>query len=125
MPKGGTLLSEKSDEIGYENLRLGGVARKLVNDLKSIGFEPDMRETVLGHLQRGGIPIAYDRILATQFGVKAFEMVLEGKFGMMAAYRHPNIIAVPFKDAIDNPKFVDPDCDLVKTAKGIGISFGD
>lgn len=125
MPKGGTLLSEKSSEIGYENLRLGGVAHKLVNDLKSIGFEADMRETVLGHLQRGGIPTAYDRILATQFGVKAFEMVLEGKFGEMAAYRHPDIISVPFKDAIDNPKYVDPNCDLVTTAKGVGIDFGD
>lgn len=125
MPKGGSLLSEKSDEVGYENVRLGGVARKLVNDLKDLGFEPDMRETVLGHLQRGGSPIAFDRILATQFGVKAFEMVLEGKFGEMAAYRHPDVISVPFKDAIDNPKIVDPDCDLVKTAKGVGISFGD
>jgi 6-phosphofructokinase 1 len=125
MPKGGTLLSEKSDEVGYENVRLGGVARKLVNDLKAIGFEPDMRETVLGHLQRGGSPIAYDRILATQFGVKAFEMVLEGKFGEMAAYRHSDIVSVPFAAAIDKIKLVDPDCDLVKTAKGVGISFGD
>jgi len=125
MPKGGTLLSEKSDEVGYENVRLGGVARKLVNDLKAIGFEADMRETVLGHLQRGGIPIAYDRILATQFGVKAFEMVLEQKYGEMVAYRHPNIISVPFHEAIDKPNFVDPNCDLVKTAKGVGISFGD
>ena len=124
-PKGGTLLAEKSDEVGYENVRLGGVARKLVNDLKAIGFEADMRETVLGHLQRGGIPIAYDRILATQFGVKAFEMVLEGKFGEMVAYRHPNIISVPFHEAIDSPNFVDPNCDLVKTAKGVGIGFGD
>jgi len=57
--------------------------------------------------------------------VKAFEMVLEGKFGEMVAYRHPDIISVPFKDAIDNPKLVDPNCDLVKTAKGVGIGFGD
>lgn len=125
MPKGGTLLSEISDEIGYENVRLGGVARKLVNDLKALGFEPDMRETVLGHLQRGGIPIAYDRILATQFGVKAFEMVLKCKYGEMVAYRHPDIISVPFAAAIDNSKLVDPNCDLVKTAKGVGIGFGD
>jgi 6-phosphofructokinase 1 len=61
----------------------------LVHDLKSIGFEADMRETVLGHLQRGGTPTAYDRILATQFGVKAFEMVLNEQYGEMVAYRHP------------------------------------
>lgn len=125
VPKGGTLLSEKSDEVGYENLRLGGIAHKLVHDLKQIGFEADMRETVLGHLQRGGSPIAYDRILATQFGVKAFEMVLEGKFGEMVAYRHPHIISVPFHEAIDNPNFVNPEGDMVKTAKGVGIDFGD
>lgn len=125
MPKGGTLLSEKSDEVGYENVRLGGVARKLVNDLKTLGFEPDMRETVLGHLQRGGIPVAYDRILATQFGVKAFEMVLDRTYGEMVAYSNTNIISVPFRDAIDKIKLVDPNCDLVKTARGVGVSFGD
>lgn len=125
VPKGGTLFSEESDEVGYENLRLGGVSHKLVHDLKAIGFEADMRETVLGHLQRGGSPIAYDRILATQFGVKAFEMVLEKKYGEMVAYRHPNIISVPFHEAIGNPKFVSPDGDMVRTAKGVGIDFGD
>ncbi len=122
---GGILTSEQSDEVGYNNLRLGGVAHKLLHDLKNAGFEADMRETVLGHLQRGGSPMAYDRILATQFGVKAFEMVLEGKFGEMVAYRHPDIISVPLIDAINKPNFVDPSSDLLKTARGIGISFGD
>jgi 6-phosphofructokinase 1 len=125
MPKGGSLTGEESDEVGYQHVRLGGVAHKLTDDLKRAGFEADMRETVLGHLQRGGIPIAYDRILATEFGVKAFEMVLEGKFGEMVAYRHPDIISVPLSEAVGKPKLVDPDCDLVRTAKGIGISFGD
>lgn len=124
-PKGGEVTSEKSEEIGYENLRLGGVAHKLVHDLKAIGFESDMRETVLGHLQRGGVPVAYDRVLATQFGVKAFEMVLEGRFGEMVSYRHPNIISVPLVEAVMQPNLVDPDYYLVKTARGIGISFGE
>jgi 6-phosphofructokinase 1 len=125
VPKGGSLTSEVSSEIGYEMARMGGVAHKLTHDLKTVGFEADMRETVLGHLQRGGIPVAYDRILATQFGVKAFEMVLAEKYGEMVAYRHPNIISVPLIEAINCPNFVDPQCDLVNTAKGIGISFGD
>jgi 6-phosphofructokinase 1 len=93
--------------------------------LKQAGFEADMRETVLGHLQRGGIPNAYDRILAAQFGVKSFEMVLEGRFGEMVAYRHPDIISVPLSDAIGKPNYVEPTCDLVRTARGLGISFGD
>lgn len=124
-PKGGDITSAKSEEVGYENLRLGGVAHKLVHDLKAIGFESDMRETVLGHLQRGGVPVAYDRVLATQFGVKAFEMVLEGRFGEMVAYRHPNIISVPLVEAVMQPNLVDSNCYLINTARGIGISFGD
>ena len=124
-PVGGDITSEKSDEVGYANLRMGGVASKLMKDLKMAGFEADMRETVLGHLQRGGIPNAYDRVLATQFGVKAFEMVLEENFGTMVAYRHPDIISVPLIEAINRPNFVEPTCSLVVTAKGVGISFGD
>lgn len=125
MPKGGQVVGVKSKEAGYENIRLGGIAHKLSYDLKEAGFEADMRETVLGHLQRGGIPVAYDRILASQFGVMAFEMVLKGEFGKMVAYRHPDIISVPLTEALDRPNFVNPDCDLVRTARGLGISFGD
>jgi len=125
MPVGGEMVAEKSTEVGYENLRLGGVASKLIHDLKRVGLETDMRETVLGHLQRGGTPIAYDRVLATQFGAKAFEMVLQKEFGKMVAYRHPNIVSVPFTEAISHYNFVDPSSDLVTTARGIGICMGD
>ncbi len=124
-PVDGQVVSSNSKEVGYENIRLGGIAHKLAHDLKQAGFEADMRETVLGHLQRGGIPVAYDRVLASQFGVKAFEMVLAGQFGKMVAYRHPDIIAVPLSEAVDQPNFVSPNSDLVRTARGLGISFGD
>lgn len=124
-PIGGDVSGEKSNEVGYENLRLMGAARRVMNEIKNAGFEADMRETVLGHLQRGGIPNAYDRILATEFGVKAFEMVLEKQYGQMVAYRHPDIVAVPLKEVIGSEKLVDPECSLLKTARGIGISFGD
>ncbi len=124
-PIGGEVAGVKSDEVGYENLRLMGAAARLMKELKASGFEADMRETVLGHLQRGGIPNAYDRILATEFGAKAFEMVLEKDFGKMVAYRHPDIVAVPLKEVIGGEKLVTPDHPLVKAARGIGISFGD
>jgi phosphofructokinase-like protein len=124
-PIGGDLSGENSKEAGYENFRLGGVASRLMHEIKSLGFEADMRETVLGHLQRGGIPIAYDRILATEFGVKAFEMVLEKRFGEMVAYRHPNIVSVPLTEAVGQEKLVQKDSALLKTARGVGISFGD
>ncbi len=122
--KDGELSVEENTEVGYENLRLGGVGRNLIKQLKAAGFEPDMRETVLGHLQRGGIPIAYDRVLSAQFGVKAFEMAMAGDFGKMVAYRHPKFISVPLVEAIAEPNFVTLDNALVKTASGLGISLG-
>ncbi len=125
MPKDGTKTFSESDEIGYKHVRLGGAALRVLNELKEAGCEADMRETVLGHLQRGGVPVAYDRVLATQFGVKAFEMVLEKQYGEMVAYRHPDIISVPFLEAINFEKVVTNDSDLVKTARGVGICFGD
>lgn len=123
-PKGGEVSGRPSDEPGYENFMLGGVARSLIGQLKAAGFQNTMRETVLGHLQRGGVPIAYDRVLSAQFGVKAFEMVLNGDFGKMVAYRHPNFVAVPLKEAIAKPNLVTKNNALVKTAKGLGISLG-
>jgi ATP-dependent phosphofructokinase / diphosphate-dependent phosphofructokinase len=124
-PIGGEAQYQESNEVGYKNVRLGGVAAKLIHELKEAGLETDLRETVLGHLQRGGTPIAYDRVLATQFGYKAFEMVIKQEFGKMVAYRHPNIVAVPFEEAIAHYNYVDPQSDLVKTARGIGICMGD
>ncbi len=115
----------ESSEVGYKNKKLGGIANQLINELKASGVEQDMRETVLGHLQRGGTPLAYDRILATQFGVKAFEMVLEKKFGQMVAYRHPDIVSVPLSEVANKYNYVNPDSDLVKTARGVGICLGD
>ena len=124
-PLNGTVSSKKSDEVGYANVLLGGISSILAQELKKSGFEGDIRQTILGHLQRGGMPIAYDRILAAQYGVKAFEMVLEKRFGQMVAYRHPDIIAVPLSEAVNRPNLVDPQCNMIKTARGLGISFGD
>ena len=125
MPIDGEALAEQSVEVGNPNLKLSGAADRLLCELKQAGVEADIRTTVLGHLQRGGIPMAYDRILATQFGVKAFEMVLEGKFGHMVASRHPDIVAVPLLDAIGKQNLVNPTSNMIQTAKGVGICFGD
>lgn len=122
---GGDFALQGESELGYHNLRLGGSASRLMQELKAVGCPYDMRETVLGHLQRGGIPIAYDRVLATQFGVKAMELVLEGKFGEMVSYQHPYITSIPLTEAIKRYNYVDNDTALMKTARGVGISFGD
>lgn len=122
---GGELTGQESNEIGYANFRLGGAGLRLEQELKKSGCEVDIRTSILGHLQRGGIPNAYDRILATQFGVKAFEMILEKDFGKMVAYKHPDIVAVPIIEAIAEYNYVKKNDQLLRTARGIGISFGD
>lgn len=122
--KDGAIVARKSQEVGYANVLYGGVGHQLAEDLKS-HVTIDTRVTVLGHLQRGGTPVAYDRILASQFGVKAAELLLEGNFGQMVSYRHPDVISVPIDDAVSEYNFVKVDSALVRTARGMGICLGD
>lgn len=123
-PKDGTLVSSMGEK-GSEHVRLGGVAYQLSKQLKDAGFKAEIRETVLGHVQRGGTPIAYDRVLASLFGVKAFELVLEGKFGQMVSFLNNDITSVSLEAATRDYNFVDKDSFTVRAAKGLGISFGD
>lgn len=124
-PKGGTITGSASREAGYENMRLGGVAYNLKQQIVDTGCNASIRVTVLGHLQRGGIPIAFDRLLATQFGVKAFEMVLDEEFGRMVSYRHPKIVSVPLEEATRHYNYIGKDSNLLQTARGIGMCLGD
>ncbi|MEM9391818.1 MAG: ATP-dependent 6-phosphofructokinase [Bacteroidota bacterium] len=124
-PKDGTSVSQKSDELGYENVRLGGVAFKLSRQLKEAGCKADIRETVLGHIQRGGTPVAFDRILATLFGVKAFELVLERDFGKMVSYQNNEITSVSLKTATESYNVISKDSFILKAARNIGIALGD
>ncbi len=123
--KDGTIVSRKSDEVGYEHQRLGGVAYELSRQLKAAGCKADIRETVLGHTQRGGTPVASDRLLATLFGVKAFDLVLEKQYGKMVSYRNNEITSVSLKEATSSYNYVKKDSFLVKAARDIGISLGD
>ena len=125
MPKGGSVTGSMSSEIGYQHIKLGGVGEQLAADLKVAGVEHDIRYTILGHLQRGGTPIAFDRVLATEFGVRAMEFVMEGHYGQMVAYHHPDIVGIPLEEAVRKQNLVAPDSRLVHTAKGVGIEFGD
>lgn len=118
-------ITKTSTDIGYSNEKLGGIGNVIMQELKDVGVEHDIRVSVLGHIQRGGTPTAYDRVLASEFGVKAFELVLEKKFGKMVSYRHPEIISVGIEEAIKEPNLVNPDSRLFKTAKGLDIEFGN
>ncbi|MCQ2294565.1 MAG: ATP-dependent 6-phosphofructokinase [Bacteroidales bacterium] len=124
-PKGGTVVGVETGEVGYQHVKLGGIGNQLAAELKAVGVEHDIRCTILGHLQRGGTPIAFDRILASEFGVRAMELVIEGQYGQMVAYRHPEIVAVSLEEAVRAQNLVDPNSRLVHTAKGLGIEFGD
>jgi phosphofructokinase-like protein len=123
-PKEGTITSS-AGEKGSEHVRLGGVAYQLSKQLKDAGCQAEIRETVLGHVQRGGSPVAFDRILATMFGVKAFEMILEKKFGEMVAFRNNTFTSVTLEEATQDYHGVSPETYLVKAARGLSISFGD
>jgi len=97
--------TEKLDEFGH--VRLGGIGQQLANLIEAqTGYET--RVTVLGHIQRGGTPTAFDRVLATRFGVQAADMVHRGEFGKMASLRGNQIVAVPLTEATANLKTVDP-----------------
>jgi 6-phosphofructokinase 1 len=90
---------------------------------KATGAET--RVTVLGHIQRGGQPSARDRLLASAFGVHAVDLIAQGKFDRMVAWWHREVIDVPLAEAVSAPSTVDPDGPIVRTARGLGICFGD
>ncbi len=123
-PRGGAV-THSTGETGSEHVRLGGVAYQLSRQLKEAGCQAEIRETILGHVQRGGSPLAFDRILASLFGVHAFELALEKKFGRMVSYRNNAITSVTLEEATKEPSVVDKNSYIVKAAKGLGISFGD
>src|SRR5687767_4864486 len=116
--KDGSVTSAKGEK-GSEHVRLGGVAYQLSQQLKDAGLKAEIRETVLGHVQRGGSPVAFDRILATLFGVKAFELAKEEKFGRMVAFKNNEITSVTLEEATKQPNHVDKHSYLVQAAKGL------
>jgi ATP-dependent phosphofructokinase / diphosphate-dependent phosphofructokinase len=104
--------------------RLGGIAQRVADGLETLTGK-ETRYVVLGHLQRGGTPTSSDRILATRFGGKVVECVREGDFGKMVAFQPPDIVTVPLQDVVGHLKLVPVDFDLIRTAKAIGVSFGE
>src|SRR5438094_9976032 len=85
----------------------------------------ETRTLVLGHLQRGGSPTTFDRLLGLRFGAAAVRVIAEGKFGTMVALRPPAIAPIPIAEALAMPKVVPLDSDTIATARDLGISLGD
>jgi 6-phosphofructokinase 1 len=122
-PKDGNVSILEEAHIGYAE-RLGGAAKYCGDELGRLTGK-ETRHVVLGHLQRGGAPTAFDRTLATRFGGKAVELILRGQFGKMVANHPPELVPVPLGEVVGRTKLVPLDYDLLQTARMMGVSFGD
>ncbi|MCZ8204421.1 ATP-dependent 6-phosphofructokinase [Gemmatimonas sp.] len=122
-PKGGNE-SIIGASLPGQDRRLGGIAERLGYDIQRVTGK-ETRSMVLGHLQRGGSPTGYDRLLATRFGAAAVQAVADKKWGHMVALQSPHLVTLPIEEVLRETKRVDPKHDIVQTARMIGISFGD
>lgn len=141
MPKGGTITVEniRNNGIGVDNTKLGGVGDRVAKELEHLtGLEA--RNTTLGYMQRGGTPTAFDRVLSTKYGAKAMELAIEEKFGVLTVIKNGRLDYVSLEDVVGNNKQigavsgntaesnirkVSKEHDLFRTAKDIGICFGE
>ena len=116
-------------EVYQAKGRLGGVAAQVAEDLDAYhrehGIEKDIRVVVLGHLQRGGSPTVFDRVLATRFGAAAADLVAQGQWGQMVALQGTKIVTTDILSAVGALKRVSPTGQMVQQARDLGIFFGD
>jgi 6-phosphofructokinase 1 len=122
-PVGGDVSTLAGSKKGFGVERLGGCGQK-VGDIVSELTGKESRVTVLGHVQRGGSPCPFDRILSTKFGTGAVDLIAKNRFGEMICLHNNKISSIPITDAINTLKLVDPEGDLVRTAEAVGINFG-
>jgi 6-phosphofructokinase 1 len=122
LPAGGTVHTPAAGEC--QQVRLGGIGLVVAEEV-SRRLKRDVRTVVLGHLQRGGSPTTFDRVLATQFGAHAVRLVHDGQFGQMVSYHPPQIDNVAISEAVRSLSRVDVGSSAVQAARALGISFGD
>jgi ATP-dependent phosphofructokinase / diphosphate-dependent phosphofructokinase len=119
----GGQVSILGESLPGQDSRVGGVCGRLAWEIQQRTGK-EARSLVLGHLQRGGQPTGYDRLLATRFGGHAVRVVEEGKWGQMVALQTPDIVTISIATALSQVKRVDLSHDIVRTAREVGISFG-
>jgi ATP-dependent phosphofructokinase / diphosphate-dependent phosphofructokinase len=123
-PKGGAAMNKGEGEVGRQDVVLGGIGEFVAAEIsKRTG--KDSRSLTLGHLQRGGSPTTFDRLISLRFGAAAVRMIESDKFGTMVALDPPVVKAVPLEEVIGSVKNVPADSDTLQTARDIGICFGD
>ena len=113
-----------ADESENLQVKLGGIGPVVANQLDNL-IEQDTRSVVLGHLQRGGGPTTFDRVLSSQYGAHAVRLVVEKKFGQMVCSDPPEIKSASIAEAVDAIRTCDPNGAAVQTARAMGICFGD
>jgi 6-phosphofructokinase 1 len=124
VPVGGTQFVDHVDEHSPDPIRLGGVGKFVAEEVNRItGLES--RCIVLGHVQRGGTPTPRDRLLATQFGYHAYELLLAGRFGRLVVQQAGMLGSVPIVEVAGRVRTVPPDCSLIQAARAVGTCFGD
>jgi ATP-dependent phosphofructokinase / diphosphate-dependent phosphofructokinase len=123
VPRGGLPAVQEVDPVSG-NARLGGAGERLRHDLHN-RVRCEVRVTVLGHVQRGGSPVPFDRVLATQFGERAVHLAMAGRFGRMVRLEGDQVNDVELGEAVAKVKLVDPTGALVHTARSLGVAFGD
>lgn len=123
-PEGGEMSVARMVKGSFEPIRLGGIGEKVAREIEErTGIES--RCTVLGYLQRGGSPTAFDRVLSTRYGVAAAEACLRGEYNVMVSLYHDQIVTVYIQKAASKPRQVPVDSEIIRTGRQLGICFGD
>ena len=122
LPEGGMVTKDQAD--GNKQVKLGGIGHVVADQLGQL-IDQETRCVVLGHLQRGGGPTTFDRVLSSQYGAHAVRLIVERKFGQMVCYDPPDVRCAPIADAVNEIRTVNPRGSAIQTARGMGICFGD
>ncbi len=123
-PQGGDVVIKRIIKDSAEPIRLGGIGFVLANQIEqATGLEA--RAVVLGHLQRGGSPTAFDRVLATRLGTKAVDMIMKKEFGFMVGVRCDGLVNIPLAEVAKGARLVPLDHPLIHSARAVGTCFGD
>lgn len=123
-PMGGEQVVDKVVHDSPDPIRLGGVSTVLAEQIAR-QTHLETRATILGHVQRGGTPVAFDRVLATRFGFKAVQLIAEGKWNHMAVIQSGQVGSVPIQEVADQQRCVPPDDPLIAMARAVGTCMGD
>jgi 6-phosphofructokinase 1 len=123
LPVGGKKMYREKADGGYEG-RLGGIGERVAEEIQK-RTKQECRALVLGHLQRGGQPTSFDRVLGTRFGSAAVRLAREGQWGQMVALAPPDIVSIPLEKAVAKLKRVPEQSDVVRAARDLGITFGE